>query len=282
MRKQLFFFSLLTATACGQNTLQTSDISALVSQQQASEAFGIVKALDYLPFNYIVDGCYARSLYMSLELAAEGIPSSAHYVFGYLQPTESVTWSYHVAPLLQLKNSSQEPWVLDPAFEKEPLTRTEWINKNFAESSASLKSTASSTWTQIRAGSAYFDESGRVSEFDTEETLAFSPVKDSFGNVTSLRVKPINPSVLVPDFADFPSFLSTDIHSACTIMYSYIGREMTTSTSTKASKRNRLLSSTTRLIKAMSDLGKLESNGVSSYGDTASEKCTAAMAGYYN
>jgi hypothetical protein len=167
MRKQLFFFSLLTATACGQNTLQTSDTSALVSQQQASEAFGIVKAIDYLPFTYIVDGCYARSLYMSLELAAEGIPSSAHYVFGELQPTEAVSWNYHVAPLLQLKGTSQEPWILDPAFESKPLTRTQWLNENFAESKVSLSLTASRTWTQIRAGSAYFDQSGRVSEYDS-------------------------------------------------------------------------------------------------------------------
>ncbi len=282
MRKQLFFFSLLALASCGQNRQQTSDTSALVSQLQADEAFQIVQAIDYLPFTYIVDGCYARSLYMSLELAAEGIPSSAHYVFGYLQPTETVSWSYHVAPLLQLKNSSQEPWVLDPAFEKEPLTRSQWISKNFAQSSASLSSTAANTWTQIRAGSAYFDESGRVAEYDTEETLIFTPVKNSVGTVTSLKVKPIDPSVLVPDFADFPSFLSTDIHSACTTMYNYIGRESSLSPTSKASKRNRLLSSTTRLIKTMSSIGKLESDGVSSYGDTASEKCTAAMAGYYN
>jgi hypothetical protein len=32
-----------------------------------------VKSIDYLPFRYKADGCTARALYMSTELAAEGI-----------------------------------------------------------------------------------------------------------------------------------------------------------------------------------------------------------------
>ncbi|HYX35298.1 MAG TPA: protein-glutamine glutaminase family protein [Oligoflexus sp.] len=279
MRKQLLFFSLLTLTACGQQTQQTSDTSALVSQQQAAQAFSIVKAIDYIPFTFIEDGCYARSLYMSLELAAKGIPSSAHYVTGYLQPTSRVTWSYHVAPLLQLRNSSQEPWVLDPAFEEEPLTRSQWLKKNFAASKNSLVATAASTKTYLRAGSAYFDTSGRVSEFDTEETLAFTPMKDSSGTVVSLNPKPINPSVLIPEFADMPSFLSSDIHSACTVMYDYILRE---NVDDEDEKVERLLSSTTRLIKSMYSLKKLTRDGVSSYWGTAAKSCTSAMTGYYN
>jgi hypothetical protein len=284
MRKKLFFFGLFTVTACGPKAQQTSDTSALISQQQATAAFEIVRGIDYLPFTYIVDGCYARSLYMSLELAAERIPSSAHYVFGALQPTPSVTWSYHVAPMLQVNNSTQEPWILDPAFEVEPLTRTEWMDDNFAASSKSsinLAEIARYSKTRIRAGSAYFEEEGRTDPYDTPETRAFNAQTDGSGRVVGVTPRPINKSVLIPKFEDMPTFLSSDIHSACTVMYSYIGRENTT-VSSIAGKRNRLLSSTTRLIKTMSYLGKLETDGVSSFGDTASQKCTEAMAGYYN
>lgn len=280
MRKQLFFFGLFTLAACGQNTQQTSDTSALVSQQQANKAFAIVKGVDYLPFTYIVDGCYARSLYMSLELAAEGIPSSAHYVFGYLQPTQSVTWSYHVAPLLQVAKTSQEPWILDPAFESRPLTRTQWLAENFAESEDELAVTARSTWTQIRAGSAYFDESGRVSEYDTDESLAYTPVKASDGSIVSLKARPIDPSVLIPTFADMPTFLSTDIHSACTVMHTYIKNE-DLDVAERAAKTKRLLASTTRLVKAMDDVNKLTRDGVTGSWTTAGSACKTAMEGFY-
>ncbi|WP_141736220.1 protein-glutamine glutaminase family protein [Oligoflexus tunisiensis] len=281
MRKQLLFFSLLTLTACGQQSRQTSDTSALVSQQQATQAFSIVKAIDYLPFTFIEDGCYARSLYMSLELASQRIPSSALYVYGVLQPTPSVSWSYHVAPMIQVTNSAQEAWVLDPAFEREPLTRSQWLNKNFAASSKSeikLENIALYTKTRIRAGSAYFEESGRTDPYDTPETRAFDAASDSEGDVVGLIPRPINKSVLIPNFEEMPTFLSGDIHSACTVMYDYIYRERLSEPDEKVEK---LLASTTRLIKAMDSLDKLTRNGVSSYWGEAAKDCSAAMSGYY-
>jgi hypothetical protein len=285
MRNQLFLLSLLTLAACGPNAPQNSDTSALVSQGQANQAFAIVEDIDYLPFTYIEDGCYARSLYMSLELAAQEIPSSAHYVFGALQPTAEVVWSYHVAPMLQVKNSTQEPWVLDPAFEVEPLTRTEWLNKNFAaksKSSISLQDIASYTKTRVRAGSAYFEEYGRTDPYDTPETRAFDARKDSTGKVVGLAPRPVNPSALIPDFEEMPTFLASDIHSACSVMYSYIQREELTSSSERAAKTQRLLANTTRLIKAMSSLKKLTRDGVSGAWSTSTKACRDAMTGYYN
>ncbi len=299
MRKQLFFFSLLALTSCGQNRQQTSDTSALVSQQQASQAFAIVNAIDYLPFTYIVDGCYARSLYMSLELAVEEIPSSAHYVSGYLQPTDTVAWSYHVAPLLQVRDSAQEPWILDPAFETEPLTRTEWIEKNFAASEEELGSRADNTTTQIRAGSAYFDLTRRATRYETRETSLFTATTDSWGDVVQLQARPIEKAKLVSDFTNMPSFLSNEIHSACTVMHKYIYEEYpkaATVASQKAlrdAKIARLLASTRRLAKSMDEVGKLSRAGLSGsdgnpyYGDDVIRKryhardCTTALNGYY-
>lgn len=299
MRKQLFFFSLFTLAACGQNSTQTSESKALVSQQQAAEAFAIVKDIDYLPFTYIVDGCYARSLYMSLELAAEKIPSSAHYVLGYLQPTQAVTWSYHVAPLLQLKDSTQEPWIIDPAFETGPLTRTKWIEKNFAASDEELGSRADNTTTLIRAGSAYFDVNRRATRYETKETSLFTVATDSWGDVVKLTPRPIEKAKLVSDFAAMPSFLSNEIHSACTVMHKYIDAEYpkaavdASQKSLRDAKIARLLASTTRLVQAMDEVGKLSRTGLSGsdgnpyYRDEVLTKryhaqdCANAMYGYY-
>ena len=133
--------------ACGQaQKPAVSQSKALVTSSQAQAAFDIVSAIDYIPFTYIVDGCYARSLYMSMELAADKIPSSAFYMFGYLQPTDEVSWSYHVAPLLKIRG--QEAIVLDPAYEKEPLTMTEWKAKNNPLSDFDH---------DLKAGSSYFE-----------------------------------------------------------------------------------------------------------------------------
>jgi hypothetical protein len=280
MRKQFFFFSLLTLTACGPQTQQTSDTSALVSQQQANQAFSIVKEIDYLPFTFIEDGCYARSLYMSLELAAQGVPSSALYVYGALRPTETLYWSYHVAPMLQVNDSAQEPWVLDPAFEVEPLTRTQWLNRNFAASSKSqlqLNNIALYTMTRVRAGSAYFEESGRTDPYDTPRTRVFDAATDSSGAVVGLIPRPIDKSVLIPNFEEMPTFTSRDIHSACTVMYSYILREKLEDPKTKIDK---LLASTTRLVAAIDRRDKLTRNGVVSYWGDEAAKCSMAMSGY--
>lgn len=278
MYRQLIFFTLLTLMACGQHTQETSDTSAFVSPNEAVEAFDIIQKIDYLPFTYIEDGCYARSLYMSLELAAVGIPSSALYVYGALQPTPSVTWSYHVAPLLQLKNSRREPWVLDPAFESQPLTRTQWINANFAESTTSnYYWIARDTKTRIRAGSAYFEETGRTDPYDTQTSKLFDPRTDSSGAVVGVIPRPIDPRVLIPDFEAMPTFLSSDIHSACTVMYDFIRAEKVNDPSGKIS---RLLRSTTRLIKAVSSLDKLTRDRVDGSGNKATRDCATAMADY--
>lgn len=178
---------------CGQASDETTDqgdseTSAFVSSEQARKAFDVVYRIDYLPFNYIKDGCYARELYMSMELASFNIPSSAHYIYGSLRPNAQVAWSYHVAPLLKVDES--EPWVLDPAFERKPLKLSSWIGKNFP---------AGQYTTETKAGSAYFDFAGRTSQF--------------------------NKSRMIKNFDEMPAFLTNDIASACSVMYNYIARE---------------------------------------------------------
>lgn len=232
--------SSLFLGACGQaNKTETSNTKALVSAAQANAAFDIVKAIDYIPFTYIVDGCYARSLYMSMELAAEKIPSSSFYMFGYLQPTDDVSWSYHVAPALKVPG--QEAWVLDPAFEVEPLTLTEWKEKNNTQSSAQF---------DLKAGSAYFDPTGRTSEF--------------------------NMNNMIQNFEEMPTFLSSDIASACTVMHRYIPLQNQTAAKSRE-QRAKLLKRTGELSVALAAHGKLEVDGV--FNDASDACAAAALAG---
>lgn len=220
----MFVSATLLSAACGRvKAVQSSETKAIVTPAQAEEAFDIVKAIDYIPFNYIIDGCYARSLYMSMELAAKGIPSSAHYIYGYLQPTNDVSWSYHVAPLLKIKD--QEPWILDPAFEIEPLRLSAWIAKNHAQGRYT---------TEVKAGSAYFDESGRTAQFDADH--------------------------LIQNFADMPTFLTSDIANACTTLYNYIPQQDQSAAQSRA-QRAKLLTQTQVLADALKERAKLENDG---------------------
>lgn len=109
--------------------------SAYVTSEQKAEAFAIIKKLqamdNYIPFDYSADGCYARALYMAMELAAEGIPSSSVYLEaldGKLNPRPGLYWDYHVAPLLIEKTSTlaEEQIVLDPSLFEQPVELAVW------------------------------------------------------------------------------------------------------------------------------------------------------------
>lgn len=223
-------------SACGpkQEMGGDSSLQAVVSQNQADEAFAIVYQLDYLPFNYIEDGCYARELYMSMELASDRIPSSAQYIYGNLRPTDDTRWSYHVAPLLKV--GEEEPWVLDPAFEDEPLRLKSWIGKNFP---------AGRYRTAVKAGSAYFDKNGRTSDFNDKR--------------------------MVKNFEEMPTFLTSDIASACNVMYSYIAREG----EDIEYKRIKLLNRTAELVHDLARESKLEVRSISS---RINARCREAIA----
>ncbi len=220
---QFSLTSLLLATACGPQSQSiqphTSSSKALVSVEQAVEAFQLVTQIDYLPFAYVEDGCYARELYMAAELASSAIPSSAHYIWGDLHPNPETQWIYHVAPLIKV--DEQEPWILDPSLEKKPLRVSKWIHKNFP---------AGEYTTEITAGSAYFDESGRTKEFNNDR--------------------------MIRNFAEMPSFLTGDLISACSVMHNYLGREGLD----PQGKRARLLSRTSELVRELHAADKLEVN----------------------
>jgi len=227
MRKLIVasLFAGLSLTGCGKidNAGESSDVKAQVTYNQAMDAYKVISAINYLPFLFIEDGCYARSLYMSMELASQGIPSSAHYIYGDLRPTAEVNWGYHVAPMIQIGNS--EPWILDPAMDKQPLPVTKWVAKNFPNGRFTE---------ETKAGSAYFDYYRRTTQFNNNR--------------------------MIQNFAEMPAFLTSDVASACTVMYNYIPEQGNFIEA--AAMRSRLLKKTADLLNNLYGRGKLIVNGV--------------------
>ncbi|MBP9706720.1 MAG: hypothetical protein KBD78_03695 [Oligoflexales bacterium] len=149
---------LYVLTACGTPTPFNDDINgsqskSYVTYDQARRAFELVGAVDYLPFEYKLDGCYARSMYMAMELASEKIASSSQFALGNLEPSREISWWYHVAPMLVAtredpktaqaeasytyqkgsskellaKQANVEPIILDPSLHQSPVWRSNWI-----------------------------------------------------------------------------------------------------------------------------------------------------------
>lgn len=113
---------------------------------------------DYLPWEYAPDGCFDRSYYMSMELAARGVPVRQEVInmrwiprvegrpqFEPVDPTSRSTtngglpvtwrgmrikWDYHIAAVLLpgAKVKIAEPMILDRALEPGPVTVEQWVN----------------------------------------------------------------------------------------------------------------------------------------------------------
>ncbi|MBF0442704.1 MAG: hypothetical protein HQK54_12430 [Oligoflexales bacterium] len=128
----MFSSSVSLLSACGdvsdgRDTPQ-SEMNAIIPPQQASQAFNIVRGINYLPFFYKNDGCYARAFYINMELAAAGIPSSLLYQIGNLQPpgAPGVKWTWHVAPLIK-DTARMYPWIIDPSLANGPVIPEAWF-----------------------------------------------------------------------------------------------------------------------------------------------------------
>jgi hypothetical protein len=139
-RSLLTIFSVsvtsISTYSCGATNFNNTNSlpKAIVSHAQFSKALKIAAdTTQYLPYAYADDGCYARSLYMAMEMADAGIPSSQVIAMAppgkYLRFEEGdniVQWSWHVAPLLV---DGGKLFVVDPAMEsQEPTTLDTWVS----------------------------------------------------------------------------------------------------------------------------------------------------------
>jgi hypothetical protein len=222
--------------------------SEWVAPDVFQQAFGIVSAVDYLPFRYKVDGCYARALYMGMELASNRIPSNAVFAFaqpGYPLTVGSVEWSYHVAPMLEVGNdtSSLTPMVLDPSLSGQKLTQDDWLH--------------------------LMGKGPQDVGPDAAPQMLFVPSSDYAPSEAQNDTTWAN--VDVPDFASMPAFNESDIQSACNVMYNYLSLETADPNGPDAAtKQGKLVARTGALVQLLDGLGKLNADYTFSADECAS------------
>jgi len=235
----LFAFTGL-AIACSSSSqgekVGTTESRAIVTQEQADRAFKIAEGIDYLPWGYTADGCYARALYMSMELAVERIPSSNQYIYatgdGALMPVNGPTWGWHVAPMVKV-TAEGTPMIIDPSLFSAPEVARSldaWVTRN-------NPTPAKSYGLALVQGSHYWPIGHLV---DTAP---------------------------IASFADLDAFQGKDIESACGIAWDYLAKEEPApADDALATKRGKLIDRTKSLITglhAVEELSDLDADKLS-------------------
>jgi hypothetical protein len=214
----------LSTTACSLETQPLEhDPYAFVSDRNADRAFEIVDGLDYIPFSYSQAGCASRSLYTAMELAANGIPTTALYLFGDLEPNDGVSWGYHVAPLLK-PESAAEPLAIDPTLSDAPVPVSKWVELNNPQGEH---------YYDLRQGSVY--------------------ISTVFGRIN--RVEALDWTTMISSFEQMRPFWRGDILDACEQLDELL---QTSGGRDAQQRRERLLERTGQLFAALAAVGKLD------------------------
>ncbi|NRA66246.1 MAG: hypothetical protein HRU19_17295 [Pseudobacteriovorax sp.] len=193
------------------------------------EAYRTIKSIDYLPFSYIRDGCFARALYVGMELTSKKIPANNQYIIGKLIP-EGARWGWHVAPVVHGPNN--KPYIIDPAFADKPLTRKKWVSLSNPKKKPEL---LIAPITNYRKKQAKIGQQKQIPGYDYHNRIT--------------------------EFTEIPEFRLKDIANACSVAYKYIGEEDLTARQIK-NKRRKLISRTKTLIKRLKRIGKIKSNDI--------------------
>lgn len=228
----------LCASACSgpieDEVSPPSSSSDSLTERDWGRAVRYLRDIGYLPWGYTNDGCYARALYYTMNLAAEGI--AANHVYIVAKPGYGLgsngTWSYHVAPLVS-RDSTGELLVLDPIWapsNPQPIPLTQWYAMQ-----TKWEGTANAPALRVASGNTY------------GQTGSGAEVPDPARPDTARFREP-------KTFAEMPAFSISTVNSACGIMHTYIDAE---NLATKAKKHHDLSRDTRRLVTALADLGKL-------------------------
>lgn len=102
---------------------------------QMVSAFEAVKVNSSLRYDYLKDGCFARSEIVAAQLAAQGFEVYKIWIHGFLlwgyrldKPKDFFGWRYHVAPVVKVNG---QLWVFDPGLFLGPVVAHQWVNEVF-------------------------------------------------------------------------------------------------------------------------------------------------------
>src|SRR5688572_5572154 len=147
--------SAVSTAACVEPPEEASASSEQpLTDRDWARAVSYLRNISYLPWGYTNDGCYARALYYTMNLAAEGIASNHVYIVakpGYGLGSTGA-WSYHVAPLVS-QDSTGQLLVLDPIWvpsNPQPIRLTDWYTMQ-----TQWEGTANAPELRVSAGNTY-------------------------------------------------------------------------------------------------------------------------------
>lgn len=219
---------IFLSTNCRKQIEIATETKAFVTPEQKQKALELVKNIDYLPWSYTLDGCFARATYIAMELAANDIPSSNIFI---LNEQLNNGWGWHVAPPLK-PTSESESLVIDPALiPSGPVSVQEWLSR--AGSKAASVSYAILPGSNDRKASA-----DQATNTAPREAI---PTKDDYARMTH-------------DFASMKPFKYENVVSDCQLMHQYLVKESHTDV---AGRQAKLIAQTKSLIKSLKSKGKL-------------------------
>lgn len=136
---------------------KTEALPTIPNETTLNNLFNKLKAAP-IPFKFATDGCYARAHKMRQMILADGYDADKLFVYGNLAAGTStccVRWTYHVAPLVNVKVASgaTEQRILDPSLFSTPVTVSTWLN---ACRNTNCYFAASYSSTRQMAGSVYY------------------------------------------------------------------------------------------------------------------------------
>lgn len=130
-----------------QYTHDCSKLQGMIpTQSQLQAEFDKLAGDKNIPFEYIVDGCYARAHKMCEQMHDDNINTSKMFVMvenpyggGRLTAENKymeAKWWYHVAPMVWAvddKSKQVVPFIMDPSMAPKPMKAEEWIHAMWDE-----------------------------------------------------------------------------------------------------------------------------------------------------
>jgi len=170
--------------------------------QQSCHLPGPYAITPCIPFQYVVDGCYARAHKMRW-IITEKYGYCCEKVFSFALGTQDtlavkadkwggccVKWWYHVAPLVRVKISLGRlsvvlALVIDPGMFDKPVLLSTWLS---AQENKTCDPGAKVTMYSIQPGSAYWPTNGLGTAFGTDPT--YSLTDDTLNDYHALTTCP--------------------------------------------------------------------------------------------
>jgi hypothetical protein len=119
----------------------------LISMQKCQEVFAWMARQKDIAYHFPVDGCYARAHLMVERMQKNGFKprkvwsvANGEALFAKTKnhPRGYVTWGYHVAPILGVRDGKEQRWyAIDPSLFDRPVILAEWMKAQMRTSNSS-------------------------------------------------------------------------------------------------------------------------------------------------